>query len=52
MEPGFAFPCGPKDAMLAAVNKNHNPGPSNYYIHNKDLSKQSEHKTLGKAGQP
>lgn len=32
MEAGFAFPLGPKDAMLAAVNKNLNPGPGTHNI--------------------
>lgn len=35
MEPGPAFPQGPKDAILAHVNKNKNPGPGAHNI--KDL---------------
>lgn len=27
---GYSFPLGPKDAMLAAVNKNKNPGPGTH----------------------
>lgn len=48
MEDGYAFPLGPKDAMLAAVSKNLNPGPGTHNLKS-SLSEVNlrAHKTMG-----
>ena len=46
VEPGYAFPLGPKDACLAAVMKNHNPGPGTHNFHVKEPV-VGDHKTMG-----
>ena len=51
LEPGFAFQLGPKDALLAAVKRNRNPGPGTHefiglhtHTYNKILRGEAEPK--------
>lgn len=52
MEPGFAVPLGPKDAIQQAINKNTNPTPWAHNIRPLDSRKPGSHSTLGVAGPP
>ena len=48
MEDGYAFPLGPKDAMLAAVSKNLNPGPGTHLLKSSFSEVNLKpHKTMG-----
>ncbi len=47
METGAAFPQGPKDAILANVSKNKNPGPGAHNIKDPDASKPALNATMG-----
>ena len=47
MEPGSAFPLGPKDAILANVSKNKNPGPGEHNIKDLNASKPALNATMG-----
>lgn len=49
MEPGYAFPLGPKDAILAGVEKlKNNPGPGEHNLPPQMKVQHGMIKTMGK----